>query len=56
MRCFLMSLSWNVVCLRVPVLLFTFFSSKLINIRLSKLICLRFTVMQIIYRLKFRVV
>ena len=42
MRCFLMSLSWNVVCLRVPVLLFTFFSSKLIKVvktQLSKVHC-----------------
>ena len=42
MRCFLMSLSWNVVCLRVPILLFTFFSSKLIKVvktRLSKVHC-----------------
>ena len=49
-----MSLSWNVVCLRVPVLLFTFFSSKLFKVvetHLSKV-----TVMQIIYRLKFRLV
>ena len=42
MRCFLMSLSWNVVCLRVPVLLVTFFSSKLIKVvktHLSKVHC-----------------
>ena len=42
MRCSLMSLSWNVVCLRVPVLLFTLYASKLFKVvktRLSKVHC-----------------
>lgn len=42
MRCSLMSLSWNVVCLRVNVLLFLLYANKLFKVvktHLSKVHC-----------------
>lgn len=42
MRCSLMSFSWDVVCLRVSVLLFTLYATKLFKVvktHLSKVHC-----------------